>query len=379
MREYRLIDADCHTVEPRHIWETWLPKAFHDRAPTIVKDEEGGDAWFFGEDKPLMYLGLVATPGMRYEEIRWRGYTYDTIRKGCWDGKARLEDMDFDGVDAEFLYPSQRTMYHFMGNRDVEFHRAGVRAYNDWLREEFSANDPERLFGLAQMPNLGVDEAIAEMRRCKEKGMRGVIITAWPNGGDNLGPEDDRFFAVAEELGMPISIHIRILRPSRKATGVLEGPGAIANMALAGMSLFPEVLCEIIMSGVHDRFPGLTFLGVETDVGWVPAALEQLDNFYWRNRAHTGIDIERLPSEYFHDHWICTFIHDQHGVQNRYAVGVRNMAWSTDYPHHGNDWPYSRKVVGEMLHGVPAPERYAILAGNMVRAYGLPQALEIPA
>ena len=22
------------------------------------------------------------------------------------------------------------------------------------------------------------------------------------------------------------------------------------------------------------------------------------------------------------------------------------MAWSTDYPHHGCDWPYSRKVVG---------------------------------
>jgi len=374
MREYRLIDADCHTVEPRHIWETWLPKEFRDRAPTVVKDEEGGDAWFFGEDKPLMYLGLVATPGMRYEDIKWRGYTYETIRKGCWDGKARLEDMDIDGVDAEFLYPSQRTMYHFMGNRDVEFHRAGVQAYNDWLHGEFAANDPERLFGLAQMPNLGVEEAIAEMRRCKEKGMRGVIITAWPNGGDNLGPEDDKFFAVAEELQMPVSIHIRILRPGRKATGVLEGPGAIANMALAGMSLFPEVLCEIIMSGVHDRFPGLTFLGVETDVGWVPAALEQLDNFYWRNRTHTGIDIKRLPSEYFHDHWICTFIHDQHGVANRYSVGVRNMAWSTDYPHHGNDWPYSRKVVGEMLHGVPAPERYEILAGNMVRAYGLPQA-----
>ena len=38
MREYRLIDADCHTVEPPHIWETWLPKQFHDRAPTLVKD-----------------------------------------------------------------------------------------------------------------------------------------------------------------------------------------------------------------------------------------------------------------------------------------------------------------------------------------------------
>jgi predicted TIM-barrel fold metal-dependent hydrolase len=378
MREYRLVDADCHTVEPPHLWETWLPKEFHDRAPQLVKDEEGGDAWSFGEGKPLMHIGLVATPGMRFEDIRWKGYTYDHIRKGCFDGKARLGDMDEDGVDAEFLYPSQRTMFHFMGNQDREFHRAGVRAYNDWIHGDFCANDPERLFGLAQMPNLGVDEAIAELRRCKAKGMRGAILSTWPAGGDGLGSEDDRFFAVAEELEMPISIHIRIVRPGRKPAGVLEGPGAIANMALAGMTLFPEVMSEIIMSGVHDRFPKLTFLGVETDVGWLPAAFEQLDNFYWRNRAHTGIGIKRLPSEYFHGHWICTFIHDRIGIKNRYDVGVRNMAWSTDYPHHGNDWPYSRKVVGEMLDGVPARERHDILAGNMVRAYQLPQSLEVP-
>jgi predicted TIM-barrel fold metal-dependent hydrolase len=379
MRAYRLVDADCHTLEPPQLWETWLPKGFHDRAPKLVKDEEGGDAWSFGPGKPLMYIGLVATPGMRYEEIKWKGYSYADIRKSCFDGKARLEDMDADGVDAEFLYPSQRTMYHFMGNADREFHRAGVRAYNDWLAEEFCANDPERLFGLAQMPNLGVDEAVAELRRCREKGFRGVILTAWPNGGDNLGPEDDRFFAAAEELSMPISIHIRIVRPGRKNTGALEGPGAIANMALAGMTLFPEVMAEIMVSGVHDRFPKLGFLGVETDVGWVPAALEQLDNFYWRNRAHTGIRIQRLPSEYFHEHWICTFIRDRVGIKNRYDVGVRNMAWSTDFPHHGNDWPYSRKVVGEMFDGVPARERHEICAGNIVRVYGLPQALEVPA
>ena len=105
-----------------------------------------------------MYIGLVATPGMAYEDIKWKGYTYDTVRKGCWDGKARLEDMDFDGVDAEFIYPSQRTMYSFMGNQDRDFHRAGIQAYNDYMHEEFCAADPNRLFSLAQMPNLGVDE-----------------------------------------------------------------------------------------------------------------------------------------------------------------------------------------------------------------------------
>lgn len=379
MRDYRMIDADCHTLEPPHIWKEWLPAHYHDRAPKLVKDPDGGDAWQFNPDHPPMYIGLVTTPGKSYDQIKWTGSTYDSIRKSCFDGGARLEDMDIDGVDAEFLYPSQRTMFHFMGSEDRDFHRVGVQGYNNWLHDEFCTNDPERLFGLAQMPNLGVEEAIGEMERCRKKGMRGVILTAWPNGGDSLGQEDDRFFAAAQDMQMPISIHIRIVRPSRKITGALEGPGAIANMALAGMSLFPEVMCEIMMGAVHDRYPRLQFLGVETDVGWIPAALEQLDNFYWRNRTHTGVDIKRLPSEYFHNNWCCTFISDRVGVKNRYEIGVQSMAWSTDFPHHGCDWPYSRKIAGELLAGVPADEKFDILAGNMIRVYNLPYTEDIGA
>ncbi len=370
MRKYRIIDSDCHTLEPKHLWDTWLPKKYHDRAPQLVKDPDGGDAWQFQPGAPLMYIGLVTTPGQRYEEIKWTGRTYEDIRKSCWDGKARLEDMDFDGVDAEFLYPSQRTMHYFMGNEDREFHRAGIQAYNNWIGDEFCAHDPERLFPLAQIPNLGVDEAIAEMTRCKKKGFRGAILTTWPSGEDDLGAEDDRFFAAAQEIGLPVSIHINIQR-RRNPRQTIEGPAASAGLALAGMIRVPPVRSELIVSGLFARCPGLTIIGVETEVGWIPEALEQIDNFYWRNRVHTGVQLRELPSYYFHEHFICTFIQDRTGVRNRYDVGVKNMAWSSDYPHHGCDWPYSRKVISEMMDGVPAEERHLICAGNMIRAYGL--------
>jgi len=377
MREYRLIDADCHVVEPPHIWERWLPKQFSDRAPRLVKDEEGGDAWEFVPGGPLMYIGLVATPGMRFEDIKWKGYTYDTVRRGCWEGKSRLEDMDFDGVDAEFIYPSQRTMYYFMGNADRDFHRAGVRAYNDYMAQEFCAADPERLFFLAQMPNLGIQEGIAELERCKEMGARGCIITAWPAGGDDVSPADDEFFRAAADLGMPVSIHIRIQR-KRDPRPTLEGPAAIASMALSGMLLFPPIMFELIMSGLFDRIPKLQIVGVETEIGWIPEALEQVDFFYLSYRAHTGLQIRHLPSHYFRNNFTCTFIQDRTGIRNRHAIGIRNMAWSTDYPHHGCDWPYSRKIVEETMLDVPADERYWICAGNMVELYRLPQSLEVP-
>jgi hypothetical protein len=30
-------------------------------------------------------------PGRRYQEIRWTGYTYDTIRPSCFEPRARLD------------------------------------------------------------------------------------------------------------------------------------------------------------------------------------------------------------------------------------------------------------------------------------------------
>ena len=76
MRSYRLIDADCHTLEPKHIWTTYLPKKFHDQAPKLVKDPEGGDAWQFTPGGTPMQIGLVTTPGKRFEEMKWTGSTW---------------------------------------------------------------------------------------------------------------------------------------------------------------------------------------------------------------------------------------------------------------------------------------------------------------
>lgn len=378
MREYKVIDADCHILEPPHIWETWLPGKFRDKAPRLVKDSEGGDAWQFEQGGGLMHIGLVATPGMSFEKMKWEGYGYDDIRPGCFDGKARLADMDMDGVDAQFIYPSQRTMYHFMGSPDSDFHLAGVQAYNNFMAKEFCAADQDRLFFLAQMPNLGPDAMIKEMQRCREMGCNGVIITTWPCGGDELCREDEMFFAAAAEMRMPVNIHVAIRRKSANPKLNITGVSAIGAMACAGVLNFLPIMTEIIMSGIFDRLPNLKIHGVEVEAGWIPWAFEAIDNFYWRNRTHTGVSIKEMPSYYWQHHFAVTFIQDFTAIRNRHAIGVENLMWSSDYPHHGNDWPYSRRLISEMMRDVSAHERYLMCAGNAVNRFGLEQSYVPP-
>ena len=384
MSQYSLISADSHVVESPDLWKKWLQPEFLDRAPKLVKDSAGGDAWQYRPGTPPVPLGLVTTyPGRTYEAFKWEGARYDTVNAGAWHGETRLKEQVVDGVDAEVLYPSQRTMRHYMLDDDNDFHKAGIQAYHTWMAKEFMAADPKRLIGLAQIPNLGVEEAIAEMRRAKQMGMRGVILSTWPAGGVSISKEDDAFWKEAIALGMPCSIHLGTVskaaaKGATTSTGKFEPTGlltagqkTVASYSTAGMDSMPPIITETIMSGLFDRFPSLLFISVEAGAGWVPFLLEQMDDRWWRNRHWAQVELEMLPSEYFKRNWRLTFVQDFYGVRNRHDVGIDNMMWSTDYPHHICDWPYSRKIANEMFAGVPEDERWKICVGNAAKVYGL--------
>jgi predicted TIM-barrel fold metal-dependent hydrolase len=385
-RRYEIVSADVHILEPPDIWEKHLPKKYAEHAPRLVKDEEGGDAWQYAYGPPDP-IGLVSTPGKRFEEFRWFGVSYDEIRPGCYDGKARLQDMDIDGVDAEIIFPPQRTIGHWLGMPDEEVSLAGIDAYNEFVFDEFAAADPERLFPCYQIPNLGVETAIKYLHKAVEKGAHTVVISSWPSGGEHISPEDDAFWAACVEARMPVNIHISLMsraagvkayEAGQKVTSeVRRGAGAANQRAVGAMSgVFARttpVLVGFMFSGVLDRFPDLQIVLTEIGVGWIPHYLEQLDDRYWRNRGWGEITIKEPPSYYWYKNFAATFMVDFTGVQMRHMVGVDNMMWSTDYPHHGNDWPYSRKTINEMMVGVDPDERYRIVAGNAVRIFKLPE------
>ena len=376
MVRYDIVSADSHIIEPPDLWEKWLTPEFRKRAPQLTKDDEGGDAWDFHDGGKPATIGLVTkTRGKSYEELRWGGSKYDTINQGCFEATARVKEMVEDGVQLEVIYPPQRTMRHFMLDEDKEFHLAGVQAYNDWLAKGFVGKAPDHFVGQGQIPNLGIEESIKEMKRCKAMGLRGIVISSWPSGKPFLDDDCDPFWAEAEKTNTPVSVHISLVHKGqqREQIGTIgrKGEAALVGFSAAGLNTMPLIVGETIFWGLFDKFPKLKMVGVECGAGWVPYFLEQMDDRYWRNRSWAKSKLKHQPSEYFKRNWMATFIIDHYGVQNRHAVGVGNMMWSTDYPHHGADWPYSRKVIDEMFLGVPAEERDRIVARNCVELYGL--------
>ena len=59
----RIVDADCHILEPPDIWDNWLPEKYQDKAPKLVKDHEGGDAWLTAVGGDPDPIGLVVDAG----------------------------------------------------------------------------------------------------------------------------------------------------------------------------------------------------------------------------------------------------------------------------------------------------------------------------
>ena len=115
--------------------------------------------------------------------------TYDEMRPGCYEPKARLEDMDINWVEASLSFP---TFPRFCGQtfleaKDRELAEACVYAYNDWMVEEWCGDSGGRLIPLTLIPLWDADLAAAEVRRNAARGVRAVCFSEIP---PHLGPAE---------------------------------------------------------------------------------------------------------------------------------------------------------------------------------------------
>ena len=180
---YTVISVDDHVVEPPHTFEGRLPAALQDRAPRIVETPEGHQVWEF-EGGRYTQVGMNAVAGRRPETVRVEPFRFDQMRPGCYDVDARVRDMDINGVWASVNFPSMITGFCgrvFFDAKDRELGLACVRAWNDWLFEEWYAPHPERIVPLGITYLADPDLAVAEIRRNADRGFTSVTFPERPH------------------------------------------------------------------------------------------------------------------------------------------------------------------------------------------------------
>ena len=124
------------------------------------------------------------------ENLKTSGLRYSDGLVGAGDAKQRLTEMDQDGVDAELLFPAvsgQRTLD--AAAVPNEAYVALVRGYNDWLSQEYTAEDRDRLLGLAILPGATIDDTVAELERVARcRGSEAWYYTTGPTAPPSRSP-----------------------------------------------------------------------------------------------------------------------------------------------------------------------------------------------
>jgi predicted TIM-barrel fold metal-dependent hydrolase len=378
---YRYISGDTHLEVPAERWTCRVPERFRDRAPRTVRLANGADG-FLIEGQPIRENAFDLYGGKGRDAWGPFGQTYEST-PGTASVHDRLRCLDLDGMDAEVLFPPVVTGPRAWRNvQDDDAYLALVRAYNEFIAEEYAGEAPDRIFAVGVIPMSSLANAIQELRRCKELGLKAVMLSAFPSGLGYPTLEDDVFWAEALDLQMPLTVHIDFDRTGTRAgplmvyarkAGVADIAGQVARFAQRGAIN----AVQLILVGVFDRFPELRILMAENQIGWVPTFMTVADERYDRHIhwAEELLDFQPLPnghpSDYIRRHTLWGFQRDPAGVELRHWMGVENLVWGSDFPHQESEYPNSMSVIEQNFRGVPEEERHAMVCGNIAKFLNL--------
>lgn len=389
----RIISVDDHVIEHANVWQDRLPEKYKDVGPRVIREAGnmsfvGGNFsyepdpdgqlcdWWLYEDKRVPQTRLSAAAGFDRDEVKVVGITYEEMRDGCYDPVARLADMDVNHVEASLCFPSFPRFcgQTFMEADDKDLALLCVKAYNDWMVEEWCGDSGGRLIPLTIIPLWDADLAAAEVRRNAERGVHAVCFSEIPPylGLPSVHDADgywEPFVAACAETATTINMHIG--SSSKMPSTSPDAPAAVGstltfNNAMASMS-------DWLFSGLLAKFPDVKIAYSEGQIGWIPYILERADKVWEDNRAWGGVadKVPEPPSTYYYRQMYGCFFDDEVGLELLDRVGISNITFETDYPHSDSTWPHTKEVAEKQMGHLPDEVVRKIVRGNAIEMLSL--------
>lgn len=353
---YLLISADCHAGGSMEQYREYLDPAYR----------EEYDAWRQRYSNP-------------FRDLQSDGRTRN------WDSDRRVDELAADGVVAEVLFPNTVPPFFPTGAviarppsaKNYARRHAGVQAHNRWLAD-FCAEAPGRRAGIGQIFLNDVDDAIADVRWIKEHQLRGGALLPGRPDDSELPPLYDAAYgplwSVCEELEVPVSHH------SGQGSPDYGRSSAASVMWLVETQWFSHrPFWQLIMGGVFERHPNLTFVVTEQGCSWIPDTLRTLDGYHAQMASGRVGELkytedQRLsltPSEYFaRNCYVGVSFPSPSESRAMRTVGLDRAMWGSDYPHHESTYPYTTAGLRRAFADWDPAEVRQVTSENAARIYG---------
>jgi uncharacterized protein len=402
----RYIDSDGHILEPPTGMLDYAPAEYRERIWHVETDDTGKE-WQVYDGQRTPAVGLSGTAGFSDEDVAKvlsGEIQYSAVRPAAWDAKARLADMDVDGIDLAVLYPT--SLLGLQSALDVKFGVAQAQAYNNWASDHVGQGQG-RLFGAGALPPMHAPDDVAGVaaeiyRVAQLPGMVSVLMrpnpaVEWKQFND---PVYDPIWAAAQETGLPIGLH-PFLAPDLPGTcqglrlGDLpsaqhfeslrygasqddNGPtGRLSNIyftqAISNPFDVMSSLCFLTSGGVCERFPTLKLIFLEANGGWLVPWLERLDH-HMKKFPWDVPWLKMLPSEYFRRQCWISFDPDESMLASTAQsplVGADRIIWASDYPHPDAKFPGVTADLVEALAPLTHEQQQKITSETAIALYGI--------
>ena len=372
----KLISADSHVMEPPDLWWNALGSKFGERTPRPLDE-------FKGEKGSFFYSGYLGSPVQRIRvplssETESAAYEAQEMGMGAvgYDPEVRVKFQLEAGIDAEVMNPT--TMLGLMRNPDGPVLQACSEVYNDWMAE-FVSYSPQRLIGISVIPMLDVDWAVDELARTLNRGLKGPMINCHaPEGRPPYrDPVYDKFWAAAEEAGVPITMHIitgRVMdalilaRLGQTPEETSANPGLWIDLFIEAQTVLAN---DFIYGGILDRFPDLKLLCSEFEVSWIPGFMSRLDQL---DDVAPRLNLPKLKmraSEYMKTRVFHGFIDDSAAELAIPYVGVDRILWGSDFPHIRSMGLDAKSTLYQQLQTFSEEDQAKLVGENAVKVFDL--------
>jgi predicted TIM-barrel fold metal-dependent hydrolase len=329
-----IVDADAHAQAS---WD--------DIRDHLDSDVHGQFERFF-ESSPApgseMNLYHSPTPTYLYEDMK----AAEEAKGGGLYDDAKLAEtaavIERIGVDMCIVNPTLILNLNFV--REAAYAVAIMQGYNDWLVSELDGYDDMvgNIVVAAQDPHRSAEEID---RLADEDDVVGVQLLGTALVPPAGHPFYEPIYEAAQANNMPISMHTSGAGmkpfPEQSYWAETYAEDHVTQHPFAHM----VSATSLLLQGIPERYPDLTFVFQEAGIGYVPYLIERLDTAY----HEFGPEIPALskpPSEYVPDafYW-CTQPLGHTAETPRHLawlvelIGPENLMFAADAPHPDFDTP----------------------------------------